>query len=622
MFKDTTALIQLQGIPGTEGPVPFILRGPAEAHVFFEGANEGDADDSDGNGLDDVATQLMSLNLRNTAGNVVLSLNNSAGASVGQIEEKDQFIAGVLDLDPFGEGGSANSFFDVFFEITVDGFVVHNGQPLRIEAMIDEKPPEGGRYFHIVPTQGPIQLLDAAGRPTGIFIVSAEHNTGHVEIDEFEFSLGQLELVNNDTGGREAIPVSGPTTVHVFFEGGEGAADDDDDNGREEVQTEMVALDLRGNSSLGPVRVTLDDRTASTGFIEERTNNTAGTLDVSPFTEVGLADSRFDLNLRVEVDTPNGLLVLFSAQPKVLRTTISHKPPAPGDLYEGTVLVPLVDIEGNDSGFSLGAAFHRPDPGTVERDFFEDTTALIQLQGIPGTEGPVPFILRGPAEAHVFFEGANEGDADDSDGNGLDDVATQLMSLNLRNTAGNVVLSLNNSAGASVGQIEEKDQFIAGVLDLDPFGEGGSANSFFDVFFEITVDGFVVHNGQPLRIEAMIDEKPPEGGRYFHIVPTQGPIQLLDAAGRPTGIFIVSAEHNTGHVEIDEFEFSLGQLELVNNDTGGREAIPVSGPTTVHVFFEGGEGAADDDDDNGREEVQTEMVALDLRGNSSLVRCV
>ena len=62
----------------------------------------------------------------------------------------------------------------------------------------------------------------------------------------------------------------------MFFEGGEGDADDDDGNGREEVQTEMVALDLRGNSSLGPVRVTLDDRAVSTGLIEERTNNTSG----------------------------------------------------------------------------------------------------------------------------------------------------------------------------------------------------------------------------------------------------------------------------------------------------------------------------------------------------------
>ena len=466
--------------------------------------------------------------------------------------------------------------------------------------MIDEKPPQGGRYIHIVPPDQPIELFDAAGNPTDIFIVEAEHFTGHIEVDEFDFSLGQLELINDQTGAREAIPVSGPTTVHVFFEGGEGAADDDDNDGRDEVQTEMVALNLTGQSSLGQVRVTLDDRTPSTGLIEERTNNNPGLLDLPPFTESGLADSRFDLNLKVEVAG----MTLFSGRPKVLRTTISHKPPAPGDLYEGTAIVPLVDAAGNPSGFSLGAAFHRPDPGTVERDFFQDTTALIQLQGIPGTQGPVPFILRGPAQANVFFEGNAEGDANDSNGNGLDDVATQLISLNLSNPTGSVALSLNNALGASVGQIEEKEQIIDGILDLDPFGEGGSANSFFDVLFQIDVAGVgALHNNDALRIEAMIDEKPPEGGRYIHIVPDDQPIQLFDAFGRPTGIFIVEAEHFTGHIEVDEFDFSLGQLELVNNQTGAREAIPVSGPTTVHVFFEGGEGDADDDDNNGREEV-------------------
>ena len=68
----------------------------------------------------------------------------------------------------------------------------------------------------------------------------------------------------------------------------------------------------------------------------------------------------------------------------------------------------------------------------------ERTTALLQLEGIPGATGPVPFILRGPAEAHVFFEGANEGDAFDDDGNGLGEVETELVSLNL--TDGNVTL--------------------------------------------------------------------------------------------------------------------------------------------------------------------------------------
>ena len=105
----------------------------------------------------------MSLNL--AGGGISLSLNNAAGASLGQIEEKQQFIDGILDLDPFGEGGSANSFFDVFFQIDANGLLLHNQKALRIEAMIDEKPPEGGRYIHVVPDDQPIELFDAAGNP-------------------------------------------------------------------------------------------------------------------------------------------------------------------------------------------------------------------------------------------------------------------------------------------------------------------------------------------------------------------------------------------------------------------------------------------------------------------------
>ena len=43
--------------------------------------------------------------------------------------------------------------------------------------------PIGERYIYILPPSGPVELLDAAGNPTGIFLVDAEHATGFVEVD-------------------------------------------------------------------------------------------------------------------------------------------------------------------------------------------------------------------------------------------------------------------------------------------------------------------------------------------------------------------------------------------------------------------------------------------------------
>jgi len=64
---------------------------------------------------------------------------------------------------------------------------------------------------------------------------------------------------------------------------------DNDLDGREEVQTEMVQLDLAGLSPrLGPVRVRLNPHLRSLGQLEEATNNTAGVLDVRPFTNTAL----------------------------------------------------------------------------------------------------------------------------------------------------------------------------------------------------------------------------------------------------------------------------------------------------------------------------------------------
>jgi hypothetical protein len=202
-----------------------------------------------------------------------------------------------------------------------------------------------------------------------------------------------------------------------------------------------------------------------------------------PFTQTpGTATSFFDVFFEVEV----GGRILHNETPKRLSSRITHKPPAPGDVYEGTVIIPLLDESNASTGIRLGNAFHIPRPGTVERDPFPATMAQVTLVDPSGQSHTVQ--LSGPSEAHVFFEGPAEGNAGDNDGNGRDEVRTELTRLDLTGTSsvGPVVVRLNPGR-PSVGLIEETANTQPGRLDLPPFAPGGTADSFFDVFFEIRV---------------------------------------------------------------------------------------------------------------------------------------
>ena len=173
-----------------------------------------------------------------------------------------------------------------------------------------------------------IELFDANGEPTGIVIGASRHvpNPGFIEVDHFEETLAQIELIGPD-GSSELIQLSGPSTAHVFFEGGEGDANDDDGNDLDEVDTSWCAEPQREQPDFGPVRLNLNPGIPSLGEMEERTNATPGTLDVRPFTETGRADSFFDVFFELRVAGE----VFHNRQPKQLRSVISHKPPAVPD---------------------------------------------------------------------------------------------------------------------------------------------------------------------------------------------------------------------------------------------------------------------------------------------------
>jgi hypothetical protein len=206
-----------------------------------------------------------------------------------------------------------------------------------------------------------------------------------VQIDVFESSFAQMELYVEETGWRESITLTGPTTVHVFFRGvTEGAANDSDGNGLDEVDTEMVDMQLAGNSAVfGRVLVTLNADKPSRGQIEEQVNNTPGTLDLPPFAPAGTAYSFFDVFFKVEVEAAFPCHLLHNETPKHMKAKMTRVPPLPGEPYEFPEMIPLVTETGASCGFIIDARhIPRPIPAKLVLPL-----SFVRVGNSPGTRG-------------------------------------------------------------------------------------------------------------------------------------------------------------------------------------------------------------------------------------------
>jgi len=192
-----------------------------------------------------------------------------------------------------------------------------------------------------------------------------------IEVDHFPHSRAMVEI--QTPFGPDTVSLSGPTTVEVDL----GSLADADADGREEIQTEIVQMELTGTSALlGPVTLRLRDPAKhpfqrSLGEMEENNNVQAGRLDLlgdnpplcvehpsPPHNCVGTtADSFFDVFFEVEAAG----MVLHNHTPKHMATTITHKPPASGETYENPDPIPLYN-ESEVQVATVTSTFHTPNP--------------------------------------------------------------------------------------------------------------------------------------------------------------------------------------------------------------------------------------------------------------------
>lgn len=389
---------------------------------------------------------------------------------------------------------------------------------------------------------GWIGIVEAEG---GFFIESFFDLFTELSVDGGNAWMASTNSVRVDLVQPWLIPVVGPSEVHVLFEGDqEGVAYDDDADGFDEVGTELSALDLRGYSSLGPMSIGLRSELASTGQIAELINELSGTLEVAPYDDGGIdAESFFDVWPQIRI----GDEVLQTAALLPMETLLGHNPPQDGERYVNPCLRPveLIDeITGEGTGLFVVRQVYQPAP-TIEHDFFPESQMYIGLQ-LPA--GEICYVaMKGPGSVDVYFEGPVEGDAVDDDLNGRDEVTTQMRTLQVAGyhpALGQVNLNLN-SQELTLGQIEEDSEIQGGRLDLPPFAGGGTAESFFDLFFEIEIPALALtlHNEQPMRLSATITHKPPGPEDLFEGLQD---VSLLDETRGPTDFSVNILQFRSG----------------------------------------------------------------------------
>ena len=209
---------------------------------------------------------------------------------------------------------------------------------------------------------------------------------------------------------------------------------------------------------------------------------------------------------------------------------------------------------------SLLLALSFPNPTAqadpMEIDQFPNSLAKVEVHSPLGVE---TVTLTGPTTVEVDL-----GSLVPADPPAREEIQTEIVSMQLTGRSpklGNVTLRLRDQAKRpfqrTVGDIEEKVNVQKGRLDLlgdnpplcvehpspPPNCVGTTADSFFDVYFEVEVSalpGQVMHNEIPKHMEETITHKPPASNETYE---NPDLIPLLDEDGNPTGVQVGATFH-------------------------------------------------------------------------------
>ena len=232
-------------------------------------------------------------------------------------------------------------------------------------------------------------------------------------------------------------------------------------------------------------------------------------------------------NLDVEIDGQ----VFHNETPLKISGVFNRTPHEVGDRYTSQTTPFLFDSDNNPTGYRIDSFTFFP--VAIARVFPRAMGSL--TLGTPAGPGGLIF-LQGVAADRLDIN-AN-GAAVDNGGNGLDDINTMFIQLDMTGSSGLGAIHLllreysKSPYQPSAGGMEEQANNTPGILDTPPFTVTGLVDSFFDIYLEIQIAGQPVHNETPLRIGGTFGSAFPfPGDSYINL---NHPL-LYDESNAPTG---------------------------------------------------------------------------------------
>jgi len=258
-------------------------------------------------------------------------------------------------------------------------------------------------------------------------------------------------------------------------------------------------------------------------------------------------------------------------------------PPTAGFSYVWLGLTAADELNALDIGWWFPPEDH---PGGKNREKFTKSLGKITVDATGEGMGMEAIRLEGPVDIVVDLTTLA-----DADTNGLEEVSTEMTGLDLTGNSllwGSVDVTLN-PAYYTDGKIEETVNNIRGVLEIPPFTSGGTATSFFDVYYEIEVAGETFHNPTPAHMAnpGISHKRPrPRDPAYKdpYLIPVNRP------GGVPTMIYIGDESHHPEPPPPDPHGagpswIDFGDLE--NPPIPADFFFPGSDPWTGHIELYG-----------------------------------
>ena len=500
--------------------VPFALLAiPVQAATLEGRVYEGDVG-NESQPLSGVTVALYGSNNSGQLGNLIISTTTDSQGWYGLEVREGYEYYNIVETDPPG--------FSSVGSTSVGGTVVGSNQ-IEYPYPLSGKTLTGNKFWDKSPTPrnnppvanaGPDQMANA-----GSVVHLNGSGSSDMDGDPLTYSWSLISV----PVGSSAV-LDNLTVVQPKFTA--------DRSGTYVAQ--LVVNDGKVDSSPDTVVVIATSETPRTGTISGNKFNDLNGDGIWNATETGLAgwtifadmnpwNAKLDPGEPSTVTGPDGSYSLTGLAPGIYNVyevaQAGWQVTCPSSGFYG------ITIAGNDLWDGRLFGNHQEGGATGNRYNLQSLCLVLDLD-FPGI-GRSSVTVTGSGVVEVTPEGSAPGAAMDDNGNGRDDLDTQLVSLSLTGMDplyGVVRIGLN-PALASKGQLEEQVNITPGIMDLKPFAPTGQADSFFDVFFEVELTnlGVTMRTNQAKRIQGILDQLPATHPVYGE--PLQTTVPLLRHPG-------------------------------------------------------------------------------------------